>query len=212
MCIDWRATHSPRRSPLGASTEFDTRASIPYNSNSSTSNYSIHSITATLSPIPNRQYPITQYPFPMPTHFDGSPTECLALDSFIKLVRAADSVSSRVNEHLRDFGLTVSQFGVLEALHHLGVLNQSDLAQKLLKSTGNLTTVVDNLAKQGLVERRRCTEDRRVVYIHLTDAGREMIESILPSHVTGVVDVFSVLSPDEQQTLGGLLRQLGKGE
>lgn len=148
----------------------------------------------------------------MPTHFDGSPTECLALDSFIKLVRAADSVSSQVNEHLREYGLTVSQFGVLEALYHLGVLNQSDLAQKLLKSTGNLTTVVDNLAKQGLVERRRCTEDRRVVYVHLTDAGRETIGSILPSHVVGVVDVFSVLGPNEQKLLGDLLRRLGKGE
>lgn len=146
----------------------------------------------------------------MPTHFHGSSTECLALDSFIKLVRAADSVSSQVNEHLREHSLTVSQFGVLEALYHLGVLNQSDLAQKLLKSTGNLTTVVDNLAKQGLVERRRCTEDRRVVYIHLTDVGREKIESILPSHVAGVVDAFSVLSPDEQLELGGLLRRLGK--
>jgi len=148
----------------------------------------------------------------MPTHFDGSSTECLALDSFIKLVRAADSVSSQVNDHLREYGLTVSQFGVLEALYHLGVLNQSDLAQKLLKSTGNLTTVVDNLSKQGLVERRRCTEDRRVVYIDLTDAGREKIESILPSHVAGVVDVFSVLSPEEQKQLGGLLRRLGKGK
>jgi len=148
----------------------------------------------------------------MPTHFDGSSTECLALDSFIKRVRAADSVSSQVNDHLREYGLTVSQFGVLEALYHLGVLNQSDLAQKLLKSTGNLTTVVDNLSKQGLVERRRCTEDRRVVYIDLTDAGREKIESILPSHVAGVVDVFSVLSPEEQKQLGGLLRRLGKGK
>jgi len=147
----------------------------------------------------------------MPTHFDGSTKECLALDSFIKLVRAADSVSSQVNEHLRDFGLTVSQFGVLEALYHLGVLNQSDLAQKLLKSTGNLTTVVDNLVKRGLVERRRCTEDRRVVYIHLTDEGRSLVTAILPGHVEGVVAAFAVLSGEEQAALGGLLRRLGKG-
>jgi len=148
----------------------------------------------------------------MPTHYDGTTTECLALDSFIKLVRAADSVSSQVNDHLRDHGLTVSQFGVLEALHHLGVLNQSDLARKLLKSTGNLTTVVDNLVKQGLAERRRCTEDRRVVYIHLTGAGRSLVESILPGHVAGVVEVFSVLSAEEQRQLGEMLRRLGKGE
>jgi len=148
----------------------------------------------------------------MPTHYEGTPTQRLALDSFIKLMRAADSVSAQVNDHLRDYGLTVSQFGVLEALYHLGVLNQSDLAQKLLKSTGNLTTVVDNLTKQGLVERRRCTEDRRVVYIHLTDAGREMLASILPGHVDGVVAAFAVLSEEEQKELGGLLRRLGKGK
>lgn len=148
----------------------------------------------------------------MPTHYDGTSTECLALDSFIKLVRAADSVSDQVNEHLREYGLTVSQFGVLEALYHLGVLNQSDLAQKLLKSTGNLTTVVDNLAKQGLVERRRCNEDRRIVYVHLTDAGRELIGSILPSHVAGIVTVFSVLNAEEQAALGGMLRRLGTGK
>lgn len=147
----------------------------------------------------------------MPTHFDGSSTECLALDSFIKLVRAADSVSDQVNSHLREYGLTVSQFGVLEALYHLGVLNQSDLARKLLKSTGNLTTVVDNLVKRGLVERRRCTEDRRVVYIHLTDAGRSLVASILPGHVDGVVDALAVLSAEEQKELGGLLRRLGRG-
>lgn len=148
----------------------------------------------------------------MPTHFDGTTTECLALDSFIKLVRAADSVSGQVNEHLREHGLTVSQFGVLEALYHLGALRQSDLAHKLLKSTGNLTTVVDNLSRQGLVERRRCTEDRRVIYIHLTEAGRELIASILPAHVAGVVDAFSVLDPEEQQALGGMLRRLGTGQ
>ena len=147
----------------------------------------------------------------MPTHYAGTATECLALDSFIKLMRAADSVSSRVNDHLRDNGLTVSQFGVLEALHHLGVLNQSDLAQKLLKSTGNLTTVVDNLVKRGLVERRRCTEDRRVVYIHLTEEGRSLVAAILPGHVDGVVAAFAVLSEEEQTALGGLLRRLGRG-
>lgn len=147
----------------------------------------------------------------MPTHYEGTPTQRLALDSFIKLMRAADSVSNQVNDHLREHGLTVSQFGVLEALYHLGVLNQSDLAQKLLKSTGNLTTVVDNLTRQGLVERHRCTEDRRVIYIHLTEAGRGLIESILPGHVDDVVAAFAMLNEDEQKMLGSLLRRLGKG-
>ncbi|NLF76610.1 MAG: MarR family transcriptional regulator, partial [Chloroflexi bacterium] len=74
----------------------------------------------------------------MPTHYDGTPEERRALDAYIKLQRAADTVLARTTAHLAAHGLTVSQFGALEALYHLGTLSQRDLAQKLLKSTGNI--------------------------------------------------------------------------
>ena len=85
----------------------------------------------------------------MPTHYQGTPTETQALDAYIKLSRAAESVNQRINEHLHARGLTVSQFGVLEALYHLGPLPVGQLAGKILRSSANLTLVVDNLARQG---------------------------------------------------------------
>ena len=70
-------------------------------------------------------------------------------------------------------GLTISQFGVLEALHHKGPLCQRDIAVKILKSTGNITLVIDNLEKQGLVTRERTSEDRRYLTIRLTGQGAD---------------------------------------
>jgi MarR family transcriptional regulator, 2-MHQ and catechol-resistance regulon repressor len=146
----------------------------------------------------------------MGTHYPGNRTERQALSAYIKLMRAAEAVTSRINRHLRREGLTVSQFGVMEAIYHLGPMNQSDLARKILKSSGNLTTVIDNLSREGLVERCRPTEDRRVVNVHLTPKGRELIERIFPPHVESVVESFAVLTDEEQTTLDTLLRKLGK--
>jgi MarR family 2-MHQ and catechol resistance regulon transcriptional repressor len=110
---------------------------------------------------------------------------------------------------LREAGLTESQFGVLEALFHLGPLRQTDLANKLLCSAGNLTTVVDNLERDGLVGRRRDDSDRRVVTVHLTSNGRDLIEDLFPRHVAAIVNWFAVLGPDEQLRLSDVLRRLG---
>ncbi|PJF39755.1 MAG: MarR family transcriptional regulator [Phototrophicales bacterium] len=148
----------------------------------------------------------------MPTHYNGTEKERLALDVYIKLARAAEAVSARVNRHLADYDLTLSQFGVLEALYHRGPLVQKDIAQKVLKSTGNITLVINNLEKRGLVVRERETEDRRFVRVHLTDAGRELVASIMPKHVAGIVEDISILSEEEQCRLAELCRKLGLRE
>ncbi len=145
----------------------------------------------------------------MATHYAGTETEKRALDAFIKLSRASESVNRRVNEHLRDYDLSVSQFGVLEALYHLGPLPVGRVADKILRSSANLTLVVDNLVKRGLVVRERRAADRRTVEISLTDAGRALIAAIMPAHVAGVVAALAALSPDEQTTLAVLCRKLG---
>src|SRR5438132_1539898 len=124
----------------------------------------------------------------MSTHHQGSPSEVLALDTFIKLVRAQESVSARLGRRHAEAGLTQSQFAVLEALYHLGPLCQRDLGEKLLKSSGNITMVIDNLEKRGLVRRERDERDRRYITVHLSEIGRELIGRIFPGHAQEVDD------------------------
>jgi len=145
----------------------------------------------------------------MGTHHKGTDEEVTALDAYIKLMRCAESFTARVHAHLANAGLTFSQFQVLEVLYHLGPMCQRDIAQKILKSTANLTVVVDNVEKRGLVERRRDTQDRRYVTVHLTDRGRQLIQEIFPRHVDALVREMGILTKDEQEVLGRLCRKLG---
>ena len=148
----------------------------------------------------------------MPTKYTGSAEEVRALDAYIKLMRCANSVTSRLNPLLGSAGLTTSQFGVLEALFHLGPLHQKDLGEKLLLSGGNITMVVNNLEKQGLVVRLKTGTDRRYVSVHLTWRGTEVIKRIFPQHLKEIMQQFSVLSDEEQEQLGRICKKLGLGK
>lgn len=148
----------------------------------------------------------------MPTHFIGSGAEMRTLDTFIKLTRCANSILSRLSERNTVGELTPSQFAVLEALYHLGPMTQGEVSMKVLKSGSNMTTVIDNLERDGLVRRERDAKDRRVIHVHLTEAGTSKLEAVLPRHVTALVEEFSVLSASEQETLGELCKKLGKGK
>ena len=146
----------------------------------------------------------------MPTHFQGNPETIRALDTFIKLTRATESLLARLSRRGTMGSLSASQFAVLEALYHLGPLTQGQVSAKLLKSTGNLTLVIDNLEKRGHVRRARENHDRRVVTIHLTDAGRALIERLFPAHAAAICDELNLLSVAEQEQLARICARLGK--
>lgn len=146
----------------------------------------------------------------MPSHYQGTPTEVRALNTFIKLSRAANSLMTRVFAMDTIEDLTPSQFAVMEAIYHLGPLSQTDISNKVLRSGGNITLVIDNLEKAGLAQRTRSKEDRRVVTVSLTETGHEKIARIFPVHASVIVNEMNRLSADEQELLGELCRKLGK--
>jgi MarR family 2-MHQ and catechol resistance regulon transcriptional repressor len=145
----------------------------------------------------------------MPTRHRGTAEESRALDAYVKLLRAAESVTARLSAGIAAAGLTGSQFGALEALLHRGPMCQRELGEKLLKSSGNITVVVDNLEKRGLVRRERETGDRRFVTVHLTEEGERLIARIFPGHAAAVAREMSVLTVAEQEELARLCRKLG---
>jgi len=145
----------------------------------------------------------------MGTHYRGTRDEVRALNAYIKLMRAANSVTARIHMHLASVNLTATQFAVLEALYNLGPLSQREIGRKLLKSGGNITTVVDNLEARGLVVRTRGEQDRRVITILLTDAGLDLIRAVFPRHAQQILREMSILAPEEQDELGRLCRKLG---
>lgn len=148
----------------------------------------------------------------MGSHYRGNKEQTRALSAFINLMRAADSLAHASARRAAEAGLTHSQFGVLEALYHLGPLPQKALGDKLLKTGGNITMVVTNLEGAGLVTRHRDEPDRRLVTVELTAAGRRAIARALPRQVAGIVEDFSALDAGEQEELRRLCRRLGRKE
>ena len=134
-----------------------------------------------------------------------------ALHAWICLARAAGRVGTDIHQHLLDDGLTPSQFGALEALLHLGPLSQRTLSAKVLSSENNMTTVIDNLQRQGYVVREVSPEDRRVKVVRLTARGRRKIETVFDRHAAVVTDRMSALSAGQQDQLAALCRRLGLG-
>ncbi|NKB71440.1 MAG: MarR family transcriptional regulator [Candidatus Latescibacteria bacterium] len=146
----------------------------------------------------------------MPTKYTGSKREARALDTYIKLMRATETVTARLSALIADqTGLTTSQFGVLEGLLHLGPMCQKEIAAKQLKSGGNITLVIDNLEKRGLVRRQRSQQDRRLVIVHLTGEGEQLIRTYFPHHARAVAHELGVLTAPEQEQLAALTKKLG---
>jgi len=140
-----------------------------------------------------------------------SDRERLAMNAWVKLARAAGSVGNRLARRLAAADLTESQFGVLDALLHLGPMHQCDLARKILRTTGNVTLVVDNLEQRGLVRRERREDDRRFIQVALTPAGDALIREVFPRHADAVATELEVLSGEELRQLTYLCRRLAAG-
>lgn len=146
----------------------------------------------------------------MRTAVTRDPATRRALSAFVKLRRAVNTLSARLNPVLqKDHGVTESQFGVLEALWHLGPMPQARLCEKLLVSGSNLTTVIDNLERSGLVHRGENPDDRRAHLVRLSPKGEALIARAFPAHAARVTALLGALTAAEQQQLGQLCRKLG---
>lgn len=134
----------------------------------------------------------------------------LALLTYGRIMRAANSLRTAASRQLESTGLTLSQFAVLEALYHLGSMSLSEVAKKILTTGGNLTMVAGNLEKQGLVTRKCSTEDARVYILSLTPKGKKLIGEIFPEHANAITEALQTLSPKEQKKLSDICRQLSE--
>ena len=131
------------------------------------------------------------------------------LKLWVVLARAHAAIAARAEADIARHGLTLAEFGVLEALYHKGPLLLGELQRKILVTSGGMTWLVNRLEERGLVERRACKEDGRARYAALTRTGRRLIERIFPEHSAALADAASGLTVDEQSEAVELLKKLG---
>ncbi|WP_066889992.1 MarR family winged helix-turn-helix transcriptional regulator [Clostridium nigeriense] len=108
----------------------------------------------------------------------------------IAMARTYDDLFFQIEKNVQDFGLNISEFGVLEMLYHKGDQPVQKVAEKILVTSGTITYVINKLEKKDLVIRRKCDKDKRVFYVSLTEKGKEFIEDIFPKHKDFIDNLF----------------------
>ena len=129
--------------------------------------------------------------------------------TWLVLWKAFNAVRDYATSDIASLGLTLTDFGILEALLHKGPMPVNDLGRKVSLTSGSITTAVDRLQTRGLVERQNNEEDRRARMVHLTAAGRKEIQAAFRKHAAAMDQLGSVLTPDEREELVRLLKVLG---
>lgn len=124
------------------------------------------------------------------------------------LNRCSQSVHKKELSVIKDSGLTASQFEVLEVLRDLGDLRICDIIEKILATGGNMTVVIDNLAKDGLVQQSVDPQDKRVKLIRISDKGKSLMDDLIPRYLDNINSIFDELSEAEKRTLREILTKL----
>jgi DNA-binding MarR family transcriptional regulator len=141
------------------------------------------------------------------------PIGSLEEEAFLNLARTSNALSQGIADLLRSHDLTPAQYNVLRILRGAGEggLNASDIAGRMISRDPDVTRLVDRLEKRGLVDRWRCSEDRRVVWTRLSQAGRELIDPLDEPLDALHRRLLSHMPPEKLQTLITLLEEARDG-
>jgi len=131
--------------------------------------------------------------------------EEIVLRLWLLLRRVGDALNLCLDLMYSKYGITNEQSGVLAAIKSRGPLKPSDLASILERSPNSMSMLVDRMVKANLVKRTRDRKDRRVVFVTMTDKGRQAIDPAIPEGWQLIHKVLSPLSYDQQRGLADML-------
>jgi DNA-binding MarR family transcriptional regulator len=150
---------------------------------------------------------------PAAQHLDAPPPDSDGKDVlrlWLRLLSTTNLIESQVRARLRDrFASTLPRFDLLAQLDHApDGLTMGELSRRLMVTNGNVTGLVARLIREGLVERRVDTEDRRSARVRLTPAGRRAFSTMAPAHAGWIDQLFDGLDAGQRAQLAQLLGML----
>lgn len=127
--------------------------------------------------------------------------------------RARSALLTGLDTELEPFGLTGAQFAVLKNVADGVAETAADLCRTMHYDTGSMTRMLDRLEEKGVLRRERCTEDRRVVYLRITDSGNDLLPQLRGAAVLVISRHLAGFTPAEVETLKHYLtRMIANGQ
>ncbi|MDB5386880.1 MAG: mgrA [Planctomycetaceae bacterium] len=136
------------------------------------------------------------------------PFDSLEQEAALNVIRTNDQLQLRFSRLFRDHGLTSSQYNILRILRGAGTpLPILEIAQRTITVVPGITGLIDRLEQAGFVLRNRCLEDRRVVYVVLTESGSQTVADLDQPVLDLHHKLFGHLEATELQTLNKILEK-----
>jgi DNA-binding MarR family transcriptional regulator len=136
-----------------------------------------------------------------------------SLRLWLRLLSATTRIEDTIRQRLREqFGITLPRFDLMAQLEREPQgLSMSELSRRMMVTGGNVTSIVDQLEKEQLVQRQMLPNDRRSYTVSLTEAGRTAFTAMAQAHEAWVVELLSPLAARQQAQLHTLLGTLKSG-
>jgi MarR family 2-MHQ and catechol resistance regulon transcriptional repressor len=148
-------------------------------------------------------------PLPSPApRFRAGREELATTRLLLAIAKAFKRVDDRVRPKMMRFGLSMTEFAVLEALYHHGPLPLGELSGRILITGASTTYTVKKLESRGLMTRTVCEEDHRIVLGCITVRGKELIARVFPSHVQDLVEAMRGLGAADKNIAADLLNKI----
>lgn len=125
-----------------------------------------------------------------------------------QLIRCTQAFERYSGAHVRQMGLTESQFDVIATLGNTPGMTCKELGERTLITKGTLTGVLDRMEARGLIARRVDASDARRAHVSLTRKGTLLFEDVFPAHLQHLQRAFGRLSESELKHLRESLSQL----
>ena len=135
-----------------------------------------------------------------------------SMQTWMQIVRAFTKIRTKELKYINACGLSMNQFEVLEVLYHRGDLAVGAITKLIMSTPGNVTVVVKNLTRDGLVQTMPSSEDSRVRIVSITESGKAIIAGMFTQHSANLKSYFDVLSDEEMVIVYDLLRKLQKAQ
>ena len=137
-----------------------------------------------------------------------------SLRLWLRLLSATTRLEDTIRQRLREqFGITLPRFDLMAQLEREPQgLSMGELSRRMMVTGGNVTTIVDQLEGEALVQRQANPEDRRAFVVSLTPAGRRAFAAMAKAHEDWVVELLSPLPEAAQAQLHALLGSLKSGQ
>ncbi len=134
----------------------------------------------------------------------------MELRVWLRLITCHNLMDNAVRRRLhQDHATTLPRFDVLAQLHReAGPMSMGELSRRLMVTNGNVTGLIDRLAREGLVERKPAPDDRRRQLVALTDRGTAFFETMAGDHQGWIADMTADLNAGEMRELFRLLGRL----